>query len=364
MSADNMDFTGGKQVNKKHSWKRTALIVLDVFLALILALLLTVTVYFEVLLGSIGTLKPGAGASQEEIDAYLNATDVGDDYTGEMLNGEDVDMPNGSAQIIGNGDHIINVLLIGQDRRGNTGTGHSDAMILCTVNTKTETLVMTSLMRDMWVKIPGKYNERLNVAYMVGGFELLDKTLQENFGIVVDYNVEVDFKAFEKVVDILGGVEIELTAKEAKYLNRRGNWEVDDSTAYSWDLKEGKNLLTGSQAVAYSRIRKEVDGTGDFGRTARQRKVLNEILEEAKSMSLTQMISTANTVIPLLATDMSDNQIIAYIRQLAPMLSDLDIINQRIPADGAYKLVSIDKKSVIQVDFEKAQKLLKETIGS
>ena len=353
----------GAKVNHTRSWKRTTLIVVDVFLALIFVALLGITIYAEVLLGSIGSLKPGSGASQEEIDAYLNATDVGDDFTGEMLNGEDVVMPDGPADIIGNGDHVINVMLIGQDRRGNTGKGHSDAMILVTINTKTKTLAMTSFMRDMWVKIPGKYNERLNVAYMVGGFELLDATLKENVGIVVDYNVEVDFKAFEKVVDILGGVDIDLTAKEAKYLNRRGNWEVDDSSAHTWTLKEGVNKLTGAQAVAYSRIRKEVDSTGDFGRTGRQRKVLAQILEDAKTMSLTQILSTANSVIPLLATDMTDSQIIAYIRELAPMLSQMKVVNQRIPADGAYQLVSIDKKSVIKVDFKKAQELLKETIG-
>ena len=91
--------------------------------------------------------------------------------------------------------------------------------------------------------------------------------------------------------------------------------------------------------------------------------LINDILDKAKEMSLTQMISTANTVIPLLATDMTKDEILAYIRQLAPMLPDLTVVNQRIPADGMYQLVRIDGKSVIKVNFEKAQKLLEETIG-
>lgn len=351
-----------KSESRSGSWKRTALIMLCVFLALVLTVLVGVTIWVETLLGSIGSLNPNQGMSQEEIDAYLNATDSYENFTGEVLSGDDVTMPEGSAELIGNGDHIVNILLVGQDRRGGTANGHSDAMILCTVNTKAKTLVMTSFMRDMWVKIPGKYNERLNVAYILGGFDLLDETLKYNFGVVVDYNVEVDFKAFEKVVDILGGVEVELTSAEANYLNRRGNWDVDNSTAHSWQLTEGKNLLSGSQALAYSRIR-AVGGDGDFGRTGRQRKVLGELLEQAKQMSVGQMISAANTVIPLLSTDMDSTQIISYIRQFAPMLSGMKVINQRVPADGAWQLVMIDGKSVIKVDFEASRKMLIETIG-
>lgn len=351
-----------KKRKKAGSWKKTALIILCAFLALVLAGLVAITVWIEGLLGSIGTLNPDATASPDQIESYLNATDADDDFTGEVLSGHEVTMPENPAELIGNGDHIINILLLGQDRRGGSSNGHSDAMILCTINTDTKTLVMTSFLRDTWVKIPGKYNERLNVAYMVGGFELLNETLKENFGVEVDYNVEVDFKAFEKVVDILGGVEVELTKAEANYLNKRGNWDVDDSTAYTWHLTAGNNLLTGEQALAFSRIR-AVGGDGDFGRTGRQRKVLGVLLEKAKGMSLTQLISTANTVIPLLATDMTSDQILTYIRELAPMLPELTVINQRIPADDAYKLVRIDGKSVIQVDFDKSRELLAQTIG-
>lgn len=343
-------------------WKRTALIVLCVFLAVVLTALVGITLWVEFLLGSIGGLNPGQTLSQEQIDAYLNATDSYGDFHGEVLSGDDGIVPDAPAPLIENGKDVVNILLVGQDRRAGNTNGHSDAMILCTVNTKTKTLVMTSFMRDMWVKIPGKYNERLNVAYMLGGFDLLNETLQYNFGVVVDHNVEVDFVAFEKVVDILGGVQIELTSAEAAYLNKRGNWDIDNSTANTWTLTEGENLLTGSQALAFSRIR-AVGGDGDFGRTGRQRKVLGELLEQAKQMSVGEMISIANSVIPLLSTDMSSSQIISYIRKFAPVLSGLQVINQRIPADGAYQLVMIKKKSVIQVDFEASRKLLERTIG-
>ena len=153
-----------------------------------------------------------------------------------------------------------------------------------------------------------------------------------------------------------------MTSAEASYLNKRGNWDVDVSSANTWQLTEGENLLTGSQALAYSRIR-AVGGDGDFGRTGRQRKVLGEILDQAKKMSVGQMISVANSVIPLLSTDMDSSQIISCIRQVAPLLSGMKVVNQRIPADGAWQLVMIDNKSVIKVDFEKSRKLLVDTIG-
>lgn len=348
---------------KNNTWKKTALIILCVLLALILAVLLTFTIWFESLIGRIKDPSTLETYSDEQIESYLKETDSMDDFTGEVIDPDDVTMPSGTADLI-DGEEIINVLLIGQDRRSSAGIGNTDAMILCTVNVKEKTLTMTSFLRDLWVSIPGYYNERLNTAYYLGkgSFDLLNETLKTNFGVVVDHNVEVDFAAFEKVVDLLGGIELELTSKEANYLNRRGNWDVDDSTAGKWRLKTGVNLLTGEQALAYSRIR-NIDADGDFSRTGRQRKVLNKMVEEAKEMSLMTMLAMADQIIPLLTTDMTDSEIIGYIRELAPMLPELKVINQRIPADGAYKLVFINHKSVIQADFEKAQELLKQAIG-
>ena len=86
-------------------------------------------------------------------------------------------------------------MLVGQDRRTNQGTKpqRTDAMILCSINTKKKTITMTSFMRDVWVYIPDHYNQRLNIPYKLGGFPLLNETLDYNFGVSADYNVEIDF---------------------------------------------------------------------------------------------------------------------------------------------------------------------------
>ena len=213
-------------------------------------------------------------------------------------------------------------------------------------------------MRDMYLRIPGYGKQRINVAYLVGGFPMLDNTLKENFGVVVDRNIEVDFSAFQKCVDLVGGVDINLTTAEAEYLNRRGNWDVEENQG--WQLKEGVNCLTGSQALAYSRIRAIGD---DFGRTSRQRTVLNALLEKAKHMDLGTLYSLMDAVVPMLTTDMQDSEIIGYVMELAPLLSELKVVNQRIPADGTYSFARVDGMEVILPNFEKNWQLLQDTIG-
>lgn len=91
-------------------------------------------------------------------------------------------------------DGVVNVLLVGQDTRKAEERARSDSMILLSVNKNTNQLTMISLMRDLYVQIPGYSDNKLNAAYAFGGFELLDETIATNFGIAVDYNVEAQLQ--------------------------------------------------------------------------------------------------------------------------------------------------------------------------
>ena len=234
-------------------------------------------------------------------------------------------------------------------------------MILCTFNTEKRSLTMTSFMRDLYVPIPGYLDNRINAAYQLGGIELLDDTIYQNFGVEIDGNVEVDFSQFERIIDLLGGVDINLNADEAAYLNRRGNWSAnDDETAGTWSLTEGMNHLTGKQALAYSRIR--YIGNGDYERTSRQRTVLSALIEAYKNTSLTKMLTILDDILPLLTTDMTDKQIIGYVTDLFPLLSSCTITTQRIPADDAYYAASIRGMSVLVPDLEKNRQLLADSL--
>ncbi|MFQ9799037.1 MAG: LCP family protein [Clostridia bacterium] len=100
---------------------------------------------------------------------------------------------------------MVNILLIGQDRREGEGRQRSDSMILATINKKSQSIYLTSFMRDMYVPIPGYSDNRINAAYAFGGMDLLDDTIETNFGIHIDGNVEVDFSGFKTLIDMMGG---------------------------------------------------------------------------------------------------------------------------------------------------------------
>lgn len=351
----------------KSTWKRRALQALCVLLAVVLVILLGATIWLESFLGQINRPDgPEETLSQEELDNILNETDPADpDFTGEEIDENDITVPSQPAELITNDENILNILLVGQDRREGQGRQRSDAMILCTINKSTKTLTMTSFARDMYVKIPNYYNQRINVAYAVGGYKALSNTLEYNFGIQTDHFIEIDFSGFEKAVDLVGGVDIELTKAEAEYLNNRGNWDTGEDYDGSWKLKAGVNHMTGEQALAYSRTRYVSTGeeSGDFGRTSRQRVVLSKLIEKAKTLSLTELYNLVNGLIPLITTDMSNQEIMGYVMDYVPLLADLKLVTQRIPADGAYSHKKVNGMAVILPNLEKNRQILEDTIG-
>lgn len=334
--------------------RRGRLIVLCFVLGLILTAMTAGTVYLQHLLGRIHYVDPNTTPtlSPEELDAYL-ATETGEETsTAPTINPEDISFPEHDTQIGGDGSDIVNILLIGQDRREGESRARSDSMILCTFHKSAKKLTMTSFLRDTYVKIPGYGKNRINVAYAAGGMPLLNKTLEDNFGVHIDGNVEVDFYQFAEIVDLLGGVELELRNDEAQWVSRETG-----ST-----LSEGTHLLNGQQALAYARIRK-LDADGDFSRTNRQRKVITALLEAYRDTSLTSALSLLEQILPMITTDMTDKEILSHAVSLFPLLSGGEIVSQHIPAAGTYSSRNINGMAVLVADLEANRKLLKETLG-
>jgi len=323
----------------------------------ILITLVLTTAYAETVLGGIDRNPDKSTLSSSEIDDILQGEATG---TGPTISEDEIIFADDPTEIVGADEHdeIINILLIGQDRRAGEGRQRSDAMILCTIDKNTNTLTMTSFLRDMYVQIPGYSNNKINACYAIGGMDLLDACLEKNFGVRVDANVEVDFSGFMKLIDMMGGVEIELTQAEADYLNYRGNWGVTGNDG--WTLSAGKNLLNGSQALAYSRIR----ALGmDFERTERQRKVITALIGKAKTMSLTQLLDMVNTGISLITTDMTDKDIVGYTKDLFDMLDGLNIVTQRVPVDDSYRFGDVGGVGdCIILDFEVNRQFLLDTL--
>ncbi len=344
------------EAKKPGSKKRVALTVVCIILAVILAAVVAVTIYVEVTLGRIRRPDQQETLSSEQIESILKETDPHDpDFTGPTYNEEDVTAPETAPEIL-NGEHVINLLLVGTDTDGSY-RGHSDSMILCTIDTEKKTLVMTSFLRDMYMPIPGygqsgHAQQRINVSYMSGGFPMLYDTLRENFGVVVDYGVEVNFNSFAEVIDQVGGVDITLTANEAAHLRGKG-----------YDVQEGLNHMDGETALAHARNR-TTGGSGDLARSSRQRAVIEALIAKAVNMNVGSLYNLVNALIPLVVTDMTNGEIISAAKALAPIAGELEIISQRIPADGAYQFATINGNDIILPDFDAARKLLQETIGN
>ena len=357
-----------KKIKDRRLLRRTTLIVLCVVLSIILAVLIIATVYIESLMQKINRVDPettDSTISSSELQQILDAEKDEPDpsFTGPTMNAENVTWAPDVEEPIEQGENIINILLIGQDRRPGESRARSDAMILCTVNKSAKTLTLTSFMRDLYVQIPGCDDNRINVSYAIGGMQLLDKCIEKNFGVTVDGNVEVDFTGFAQVIDLVGGIDIELSKAEADYMN----WFSANDLKFSggqWHLTSGTNHLSGVQALSYARIRNVSNGeSADFGRTSRQRIVLTKLVEKARSMSLSELNSLLTKVLPMVTTDLSDSEIFGYAVELFPLLTDLQISTMRIPGDGTYQLTMIKEMSVLLPNLEANRQLLAEIMA-
>lgn len=244
---------------------------------------------------------------------------------------------------------VTNILLIGQDKREHdSGTTRSDSMIVCSINGEDDSLCFTSLMRDMYVPIPGYQDNRLNAAYALGGMELLDQTVSQNFGIQVDGNIEVDLEGFVKTMATVGNIEVELNAEEAKYINENTIFGgTNDESIEMKELHEGLNSLDANQALAYARIR--YIGNSDYERTERQRKLLTAAFENLKGMSYAELVSKLDDILPNFTTDMSNAQIL----KIAWNVAHSHIKGSyRLPVDGTYSAEVINGMQVLVPDLQ------------
>ena len=239
---------------------------------------------------------------------------------------------------------IVNIMVVGQSWRVGEDGKMSDSMILFTVNKQTKTLTLTSFLRDTYVKLANYTDsggrphscgkQRLNTAYALGyswggaydAMGMLNQTIEENFLIDIDYNVEIDFDTFTKVIDVLGGVEIELTADEAVYLT--------DNTFCEGSFTEGLNLLKGDAALSYARIRKANPSDNDEKRSLRQKLVIEKIVGKLKAMSLSDLNNLIDTILPMITTNMSNEDMTNCIVELLPLLPKLQIQSHQVPLEG------------------------------
>lgn len=247
---------------------------------------------------------------------------------------------------------FVNVLMVGVDRRGTRGDSNADVVMIATIDKKNGRLKLSSMLRDLYVPIPGEEPARLNSALAKGGISLLKQTINDVLQVQIDNYVLVDFAMFEKIVNKLGGVTVRMTAEEISAANDNiAGLNKQRGVDYLWDgfifAEPGNVKLDGKQALGYARIRK-IDS--DFVRTNRQFKVLNAIFAKFRSKNVAQQYELLYDLMPLVETDLTNAQIIDCAIS-ALTLNTNGLLHTTIPYEELYKSARIKGSSVLLFDM-------------
>lgn len=261
---------------------------------------------------------------------------------------------------------VTNILLIGTDTRvAGSNDARSDAMIVVSINPYKRKLVMTSIMRDSYVNIPGYGQNRINEAYSRGGPALLIQTIEENYKLGIDYYAQVDFFSFVDVIDAFGGVTINVEQPEVQWINgyiaeyNQVSGIADRDGFVDEQFSGGEITLTGKQALGYARIRKIGN---DFARTQRQRTVMNALLEKVKKANVVTIYKAVESILPDISTNISDSKMCSLLMQSILYLN-FDMVQARVPADGTWSnAIMGTNQEVLAVDFEANKTYLQSTI--
>lgn len=306
------------KVKSKKSPKKT-------FTKVFFTLLLVILLLFSCGYAYISNIFGGVKFSEKEGNKYIN-----------------------DSELVGK-NGVLNILLVGGDARKGDKTFRSDTMMLVSIDTNHDKIKLSSFLRDSYVKIPEHRKNKLNAACSYGGIELVQDTIEYNFKIKIDNYVYVDFEAFEKIIDVLGGVNVPVTKREASYMNKFFAQEGCHVTS-------GKNVhLNGKHALMFCRIRK-LDS--DFKRTERQRMVMSALKEKMSECSMTDVVNIVKKISPYIQTDFSKNNLMALSFQAGTKYLKYGIVQRSVPKDDEWYSKNINGQSMVM--FKNFDKTVKE----
>lgn len=264
-----------------------------------------------------------APQTQAAVDPSMQGTDESGtsadnsgsiDAINALLDEEDPPPLEGDAKVKTESDYGVyeglsdewrNILLLGTDARDIRKVSRSDTIMIASINVNDGRVKLVSIMRDTIVPIPGYGENKINAACRYGGPELTMQVVNQCFKMNITEYVLVNFNSFQSIVDILGGVRIDVTQEEMEMINKSlgEQAKINNMTTDEWKaIRDSEQLktfgsntqLTGSQALAYSRIRK-IDS--DYARTERQRTVMEAIMKKVKeSVTVPQLVQLASAI--------------------------------------------------------------------
>ena len=260
---------------------------------------------------------------------------------------------------------VMNVLLVGTDARSVNERARSDVMMLVSLNRESRKIVLTSFMRDIYTYIPDYGFNRLNAPYAMFGPESLIETLEADFGLEIEGYAAVNFYAFADAVDAMEGIDLELTRSEVNFINEQAYYGeqaqmgVGTGQIYLEYSEDGWYHLNGTQTLAHCRKRSSIGS--DFDRTSRQRAVISALMEKAKTLSLKELYALADTILPMISTDLTQRQCLSLLVKSGKYLT-YDVESLHIPEDEEYTSAMIDGMAVLVVDFAAASQRIQEVI--
>lgn len=236
--------------------------------------------------------------------------------------------------------NIQNIALFGVDNVDGM-RGRSDSIMILTINREKRSVKATSIMRDSYVKIAGKgINDKINHAYAFGGPEMAIRTINENFNLNIKDFITVDFSSLPEIIDLIGGIELDIDNEEIKYINNYiKHLNKLNKTSYDEIKEPGKIEVNGTQALAYCRIR--YTSGGDYKRTERHREVLGKIFKKAQKISVSEYPMLLDKTLPLVKTNLKSEEIMDIGLDVIKIGGKLQ--ETRFPKDGDCKGDMINK---------------------
>lgn len=212
-----------------------------------------------------------------------------------------------------------NIAIFGVDSRDNSlkSSTHSDTIVVVSINNKTKDVKLASIYRDTYSLIPNGDNkfDKINAAYFKGGYPLALNTINMNFDLDVKEFVTVNFDAVCKVIDLLGGISLDITPEELKYVNGYTKELNKINKTNVGKLKSaGTQVVNGTHATAYARIR--YTKGDDFKRAERQRIVIQKIFEKAKKADLKTLNSILNEILPKIYTNIDSVEMLSLAKDI------------------------------------------------
>ena len=323
----------------KKRGKKIFLIVLAVILVLVIGVVAAGAIYYNRMMNKMNIIELPEDTYVYTEETYGPVIEI--EETEQQAEEETEETTVETTRPPVSAEDIINILVVGQSSRAGEESRMADTTMLVSINTYDGTVTLFSVLRDSYVKLPdykghvcgrAKFTVCYGLGYnwgdTAGAMEMTNICMRDNFGVEVDYNVEIDFESFIRVVDFMGGVEIELTEAEAKYLNA-------DDLYVTYDVQPGLQYLDGMAALSYARMRKaEGDNESDIKRSARQRLLIETLLNKVRGCNLKELQNVADILLPLITTTMKPNDVVEILTRIIPVFDQLTIVGETIPIGG------------------------------